>query len=440
MSRFKNFVSKITLMKPQEQKAAVVSFIMVFILMAVYFTLRPIRDAMASDWSDTEVSWLWNIQFFLSIGIVSIYSLAISRLKFKHVVPVVYATFSASFLVFYFLLPFVSNPTLIEKGFYLWVTAFSLLNLSVFWSFMSHIFSKEQGKRLFAFIGAGASAGAIVGPAIPTLFAEALGLDNLMLMAALGLLLVIPIILYLYQAQSSGHTSEVCISSRSAKKIGGNWWSGFKDTFSNKYLLGIAIFILMYVFISSFIYFQQKNLLADFSRAERAQILGGIDWIVNLLTFIFAFTITGRLIKRMGMGFTLASVPVLLIFGFLILAVAPVIVVLLGLQIGRRVGNFSITRPAREMLFSTVSEEERFKAKPVIDVVVYRGGDAVSGSLFAILTDGLGLGLVAISVIGAGIASLWAAIGAYLGSNYDRSQKSDLSQQNKQVITQPTSS
>lgn len=440
MKRFKSIVATVTLMKPHEQKAAAASFIMVFILMAVYFTLRPIRDAMASDWSDTEVSLLWNIQFFLSIGIVAVYSLAVSRLKFKYVVPVVYSAFSASFLLFYILIPFFSNPVLIEKSFYLWVTAFSLLNLSVFWSFMSHIFSKEQGKRLFAFIGAGASAGAIIGPAVPTLFAEALGLDNLMLMASIGLLLVIPIIFYLYKAQLSYGNPEEFKQAERPKAIGGNWWSGFKDTFSNKYLLGIAIFILLYVFISSFIYFQQKNLLADFSRADRAQILGGIDWIVNTLTFVFAFTITGRLVKRLGMGFTLASIPVLLVAGLIILAFAPVIVVLLGLQVARRVGNFSVTRPAREMLFSTVSEEERFKAKPVIDVVVYRGGDAVSGSIFAILTDGLGLGLVAISVIGAGIASLWASVGVYLGGRYDKGQSQEKIELEKNAVSQLSSS
>ncbi|MEL6188682.1 MAG: MFS transporter, partial [Myxococcota bacterium] len=204
--------------------------------------------------------------------------------------------------------------------------------------------------------------------------------------------------------------------------MGGPWWSGFRDTLRNRYLLGMAVFILLYVFVGSFVYFQQKNILAEFTRAERASILGGIDWGVNLLTFVFAFAVTGRMVGRLGMGLTLASVPLVLVVGLGVLAFAPVLTVLLGLQVARRVGNYSVTRPAREMLFTEVSQEERFKAKPVIDVVVYRGGDAVSASLFALLTDGLGLGIAVVSLAGALIAALWAGMGMQLGRQY-RSQR-----------------
>lgn len=412
-------IAAITLMKPREQKAALAAFLMVFILMAVYFTLRPIRDAMASDWSDTEVSFLWNIQFFLSVGVVSLYSYAVSKIRFKHVVSVVYAIFAASFLLFYFITPLFNDQTILEKGFYLWVTSFSLLNLSVFWSFMSHTFTHEQGKRLFAFIGAGASAGALIGPAIPVLFTGILGFGNLMLIAALGLLSVIPIILFLNKQNSRHQEASSQQASSAPVKINGAWWTGFRDTVRNPYLLAIAAFILLYVFVGSFVYFQQKNLLAEFSRSDRAQILGGIDWVVNMLTFAFAFAITGRMVKYFGMGLTLASVPLALIAGFFILAFAPAISILLALQVVRRAGNYSVTRPAREMLFTQVSHAERFKAKPVIDVVVYRGGDAVSASLFALLTDGLGLGLTVIALVGSGIATLWAAVGFYLGRKYE---------------------
>jgi len=413
----------LTLMESKEQKAAITSFLMVFVLMAVYFILRPIRDAMASDWSDTEVSVLWNIQFFLSIGIVALYSFLISKIRFKLLVPLVYTGFALSFFGFYLLTPMFSEPTVLEKAFYLWVTAFSLLNLSVFWSFMSEIFNQEQSKRLFAFIGAGASSGAIIGPAIPTLFAEHLGLDRLMLIAAFGLLIVVPLVFYLNYLKHIELDHSEQLSSINKKNIGGKWWSGFSDVIRNRYLFGIAVFILLYVFISSFVYFEQKNLLAAYSRADRAEILGGIDWIVNSLTFVFAFVITSRIVQNMGMAITLALVPIALVIGFLALAFAPIIIVLLGVQIIRRVGNYSITRPAREMLFTKVSTEERFKAKPVIDVVVYRGGDAVSSSLFALLTDGLGLGLVAMSLIGSAIAALWAGLGFSLGKRFQQGQE-----------------
>ncbi len=437
MSRFKSIIASITLMKAEEQKAAFASFAMVFLLMAVYFILRPVRDAMASDWSDSEVSFLWNIQFFLSTGIVMLYCFIISKVRFKYVVPLVYGLFAVSFLVFYFVTVNLNDPTWVEKGFYLWVTAFSLLNLSVFWSFMSETFSQSQGKRLFAFISAGASAGAIIGPAIPALFAGMLGLSSLMLMASLGLVMVIPIIVYLNKNKNTQKTKALKHFNQPLA-VQSQWWSGFRDTLKNPYLISIAVFILLYVFISSFVYFQQKNLLAAFSRPERAQILGSIDWVVNLLTFVFAFALTSRMVKRLGMGITLASLPLLVMMGFVILAIVPAIIVLLALQTTRRIGNYSVTRPAREMLFTQVTPDERFKAKPVIDVVVYRGGDAVSGSLFALLTEGVGLGMMGVSIIGAGIAACWAMVGIKLGRKYSEKETTDDVTVNRQSALNPS--
>ncbi|MCF6262792.1 MAG: MFS transporter [Xanthomonadales bacterium] len=294
----KKFIQNITQIKANELKATLASFAMVFILMACYFILRPVRDSMASDWSDTEVSMLWNLQFFISIGIVAIYGLIISKIKFKNVVPIVYSSFSASFFVFYLSTQNLSDPVLLEKSFYVWVSAFSLFNLSVFWSFMSDTFNKEQGKRLFAIIAAGASFGAIIGPIIPALFAKQLGVHNLMLIAAVGLLMVIPLILYIYHLKTHELNNQGLKVDLSQQKLSNSWFSGFKSVITNPYLLSIGLFILLYVFIASFVYFEQKNLLAEFSRAQRVEILGSIDWIVNFLTFFMAFFVTGRVVKK----------------------------------------------------------------------------------------------------------------------------------------------
>jgi AAA family ATP:ADP antiporter len=392
---------------------------MVFVLMASYFVLRPVRDAMASDWSDSEVSFLWNLQFFVSIAIVSLYGLLVSHIRFKTVVPLVYSIFAASFVGFFFVTPLLANPTLVEKAFYIWVSAFSLFHLSVFWSLMSDTFSKEQGKRLFAIIAAGGSAGALVGPLIPALFAEQLGLDLLMLVAASGLCLVVPLVVYLsyLKQRDLGRVSSSVIDN--TNRLGGRWWSGFSDFFSNPYLLCIGVFILLYVFIGSFVYFEQKNLLAEYSRPERAKILATIDWVVNSLTFVMAFFVTSRIVTKLGMPLTLALMPILLVVGMLALAFAPLIVIVMAIQVTRRAGNYAVTRPAREMLFSQVTQEQRFKSKPVIDIVVYRGGDAISGTLFAFLSEGLGLGLALIALIGAGISAVWSAVAIFLGRQYE---------------------
>ena len=414
------FFNRFSQIHANELKATLASFTMVFILMACYFILRPVRDSMASDWSDSEVSLLWNLQFFISIAIVSIYGFIISKIKFKNVVPIVYSGFSASFFIFYLVTQNISDPILVEKAFYIWVSAFSLFNLSVFWSFMSDTFNKDQGKRLFAIIGAGASIGAIVGPMIPTLFAKQLGIQNLMLIAACGLLLVIPLVLYIYRLKINQLNNINVSVDLTQQKLGNAWWSGFKSILTNPYLLGIGLFILFYVFIGSFVYFEQKNLLAEYTRSQRVEILGSIDWIVNSLTFFIAFFITGRIVTKFGMPVTLALMPVLLFIGMLILSFAPMVVILLGIQVIRRVGSYAVTRPAREMLFTQVTPDERFKAKPVIDIVIYRGGDAISGSLFAILTEGIGLGLAAVSLVGAGIAALWAWLALKLGHKYNK--------------------
>lgn len=433
MSALARYIQGSLLVKPKEQKSTLVAFIMVFILMAAYFVLRPVRDAMASDWSDAELSWLWNIQFFMSIALVALYSYAVSVMRFAWVVPAVYSAFALSFMAFYGLTPLIDDPSLVEKAFYLWVTAFSLFNLSVFWSFMSDTFNPEQGRRLFAVIGAGASAGAIVGPSIPSLLAQYLGLDKLLFVAALGLFLVVPLIFYLQHLKTTELGNQQRQLDVKHVRIDGPWWSGFKDVLMNPYLFGIAIFITLYVFIGSFIYFEQKNILAAYSRVERAQILGGIDWIVNSLTFILAFFATGRLVNRLGMPFTLALIPVLLVLGLLTLAFAPMVTVLLGVQIVRRVGNYSVTRPAREMLFTQVTSDQRFKAKSVIDVVVYRGGDALSGSLFALLSEGFALSLAVLSIIGAVMAGLWAWCGIGLGQRY---RAGDCSREERELVTE----
>lgn len=402
-----------------ELRATLVATLFVFILMASYYILRPVRDAMASDWTDSEVSFLWNINFLVSAGIVAIYGFAVSRAKLRNVVPAMYGFFAITFIAFYFGVSLLTDRVLVDKAFYLWVSVFALFHVSVFWTFMADTFNPEQAKRIFAIIGAGASAGALVGPAVPALFAGVLGTDTLMLVASLGLMLVIPLVFYIYHLKGTELGNSDLEADTSTAVIGGNWWQGFRSFVTNPYLLGIGAFILLYVFIGSFVYFEQKNLLVEFSRAERTQILGSIDWLVNLLTFGLAFFVTGRIVSRVGMPVALGLMPILVCAGLLILAFAPMLTVLLALQVFRRGGNYGLTRPAREMLYTRVTQEERFKAKPVIDIVVYRGGDAASGSLFAFLTDGIGFGLAAVAIVGAAIAAAWAGVGVWLGRKFD---------------------
>jgi AAA family ATP:ADP antiporter len=391
--------------------------------MSAYYILRPVRDAMASDWSDAEVSWLWTINFFISTAVVALYGVAVSRFRFQLLVPTVYGFFALTFVVFYVAASGSVDRTLIDKSFYVWVSVFSLLHISVFWSFMSDLFNKEQAGRLFGIIAAGASVGGLIGPAIPSFFSESLGTDNLMLIASGMLLLPIPIIFYLQSLKSSELHNEDFISQNAPAKIGGNPFAGFKLFFSNPYLLAIALFIFLYTGISSFVYFELKNLLADFSRPERTAVWAQMDLAVNTLSIATGLFATGRIMSKFGMPVTIALVPVLICIGLIVIAISPVMAVVIGLQIVRRTGNYAVTRPAREMLFTRVDRETRFKAKPVIDIVAYRGGDTVMAWLFTGLTQGLGLGLASVALVGAGIAALWTLVALYLGRWFERDDK-----------------
>ena len=417
-----NFLIRVSKIEASEAKAVFSSFLFVVVLMSAYYILRPVRDAMASDWSDAEVSWLWTLNFFISTAVVAVYGIAVSRFRFRLLVPGMYAIFALTFVVFYLLASNSVDRTLIDKSFYVWVSVFSLFHISVFWSFMSDLFSKEQAGRLFSIIAAGASVGGLIGPSIPSFFSASLGTDNLMLIASLMLLIPIPIIFYLQSLKTSELGNQELEIKNPSGSIGGNPFAGFKMFFSNPYLLAIGLFIFLYTGISSFVYFELKNLLSGLSRPERTAVWAQMDLAVNTLSIATGLFATSRIVTRFGMPTTIALVPVMICIGLLVLAVSPFLGAVVVLQVIRRAGNYAVTRPAREMLFTRVDRETRFKAKPVIDIVAYRGGDMLMAWLFTGLTQGLGLGLAAVAVVGAGIAALWSLVGIYLGRWFEQDE------------------
>ena len=414
-------VTRLLNIERDEFAAALLSFLFVFTLMASYYVLRPVRDAMASDWTDSELSWLWTLTFFISAGAVLGYGWVVSRVPLKKLVPAVYLFFATSFVLFYLATQSFDDTRLIDQSFYVWVSFFALFHVSVFWSFMSDLYSSAQSKRLFGLFGAGASIGAVSGPLLPVLLGGRIGVYNLLLIAALMLLLILPIIARLDRyRQSQPVTGQA--TGKSIQAIGGEFFDGFVDLFGHRFLLGIALFLLLYTMMSSFVYFELKNVMADYDRATRAQYWGMMDLVVNSLSILTAVFVTGRLATRCGLAITLALVPLLLVFGWLAVAIAPGLALLIGLQIVRRAGNYSITRPGREMLFTRVSPATRFRTKPVIDIVVYRGGDVLAGWTYTGLAQGIGLGLGAIAMIAALLAFAWVLVAVFLGVSYENNK------------------
>ena len=391
-NRTSKLLSIISDVQGHEIKAVGGSFLFVVLLMAAYYILRPVRDAMASDWTDAEVSWLWTLNFFISTGVVALYGALVARFPLRLLVPATYGIFALTFLFFYALASISNDRTLIDKSFYVWVSVFSLFHISVFWSFMSELFSKEQAGRLFGIIAAGASVGGLIGPSIPSFFSAYLGTDNLLLLASAMLLVPIPLIFYLQALKTSELSSDAMAPDTPPARVGGNPFAGFTLFLSNPYLLAIGLFILLYTGISSFVYFELKNLLSELSRAERTAVWAQMDLTVNVLSIAVGLFATGRIVGKFGMPVTIALIPLLICAGLLIVAISPFLGAVVALQVIRRAGNYAVTRPAREMLFTRVDRETRFKAKPVIDIVAYRGGDMLMAWAFTGLTQGIGLG------------------------------------------------
>ncbi len=416
VQRFMKFAGKI---EPDEIKAVVLSFTLIFVLMTSNYILRPVRDSMSSDWTDAELSALYTATFIFSAIAVAIYGAVCSRFKIERIVPSVYGFFSLSFFVFYAASHLIFDSSLVDKIFYVWTSVFILFQVSVFWSLLADIFSKEQAPRLFGFITAGSSAGAIAGPAISLSLVNIIGRNDLILIPAV--LLIIPMLLtgVLRTITSAGPGPKASISG-SFQSLGPNPFAGFVQFVRNPYLLGIGVFILLYTSISTIVYFELKNLMVDVDENTRVQIWAGMDLAVNVLAIGVAMFGTSRLATRFGLAVTLALVPVVIVAGLLVVAFAPMLFVVVGLQVVRRFGNYAITRPGREMLYTVVDRESRYKAKSVIDIVVYRGGDMATAWAFTGLTQGLGLGLGAVAAVGAGIAAIWVVVATFLGKAFAR--------------------
>ena len=414
------FIRGATKIEPHEFAVTLLSFAFLFALMFAYNILKPVRDAMAPDWSDVDVAVLWTINFVFSAIAVSVYGLAVSRIPLRYVVPGVYGFFAVSFALLYVGARVFEGVAYVEMAFFVWISLFALFHVSVFWSLMSDIFSRQQAPRLFAFIASGASIGTIAGSAATVALVKFIGWQYLMLTAASILILIVPIVGILRTLQDRNTDSVGIAQPDHNDTVSGNPLAGFSEFVKNPFLLGIAAFIFLYTTVGSFAWFEIKNLLEPFSRDERTQIWATINLTVSSIAIVTAMFATSRIATRFGLARTLALVPFLVVMGLLLLAVNPMLFAVLGVWVVLKSGNYAITRPAREMLYTIVDREARFKAKPVIDIVVYRGGDTLAGWAFAGLTAGLSLGLGAVAAVGALIAVVWAIVGLYLGRAFDR--------------------
>lgn len=414
MKNLRTLIERSIDLKSGELPALIISFIYFFSLLCAYYIIRPLRDEMGILGGINNLPWVFTGTFLVILAMVPLYGWVSSRYPRRQFLPLVYSFFILNLLFFYTLFYFEVSPAHIAQSFFIWVSVFNLFVVSVFWSFMNDIYDKDQAKRLFGSIAAGGTLGALFGPILTTWLAQPLGTHNMLLLSAV--LLTIPIICIKKLSHWFKQQPQSQIDNSYQNPIGGHWLAGFSLLVRSPYLMGIGLLILMYSTLSTFLYFQQASIIQDnfSSSEERTSVFAMIDLAVNSLTILIQVFLTGRIVKTLGLAWTLALIPMLLVIGFLVLSFSPVITVLIVVQVFRRAGNYSIMRPAREMLYVVLGREEKYKAKNFIDTVVYRGGDAVSAWVYDAMR-GIGLGLGQVALIAAPLAGIWAVVAYQLG-------------------------
>ena len=405
--------------RPGEMPALLWSFAYFFFLLAGYYVLRPLRDEMGIAGGVRNLQWLFTATFVVMLAAVPAFGALVARLPRRRFIPLVYQFFVANILVFWLLLSFDVGKVAVARVFFVWISVFNLFAVSVFWSYMADLFGSEQGKRLFGLIAAGGSAGALLGPLLTVALAQVLGPVNLLLLAALLLELAIFCARRLESVVVP--VAETLRADDEAQGLGGGWLAGIAMLLRSSYLRGIAAWVCLLSLAGTFLYFQQASIVAAASDdpAVRTRIFATIDLAVGVLTIVLQCLATGRLIRRFGIGPAAAFLPAVFALGFLLLAVSPALGVVVAFQALQRTANFAISNPAREILFTVVARAEKYKAKNVIDIVIFRGADALNGWLFAAVR-GIGLELTSIALATLPLTAAWFALALALGRAQER--------------------
>ena len=415
---------RLVVLQPGEAPALLASYATLLCTFSSYTILRPVRDAMGITSGLEKIPYLFWGVFVVMLLLQPVYGWLTSRYPRSVFLPWVYGFFALNLLGFYVWFRLEADHTWIARTYFVWVSVFNLFVVAAFWSLMADVFTREQAGRLFGFIWAGASTGGLIGPLVAHELAVPLGAINLLPISAglllLSLLFMSAIIRWQRHELAEGARTAPSGSPQALRTegaLGGSMWAAFTQVVRSPYLLGIALFVLLMTWVSTFLYLEQQAFVAKvFTGADqRTRFFAGIDFWVQAASLTMQLLLFGRLFKWIGLRAMLAVVPLIMTAGYAIFALAPRFMVLVVVYAIRRVGDYALTRPCRDALFTVVSREEKYKAKSLIDTFVYRGGDATSGSLYQALTTSLGAGPAAIGWVGAGISAVWTVLALGLG-------------------------
>jgi AAA family ATP:ADP antiporter len=415
---------RLVVLQPGEAPVLLASFATLFCMWSGYTILRPVRDALGITSGLDKIPYLFWGVFVVMLLLQPVYGWLTSRYPRGVFLPWVYAFFAANLLAFYIWFRVQEDHTWIARAYFVWVSVFNLFVVATFWSLMADVFNREQAGRLFGFIWAGASTGGLVGPAIANQLAVPLGAINLLPISAALLLVSLVFVAQVIRWQRRAATAPpagVPQAPREEDALGGGVWAAFTQVVRSPYLLGIAAFVMLMTWVNTFLYLEQQAFVARVfhSADQRAAFFGGIDFWVQAASLVIQLLLFGRLFKWFGLRAVLAAVPALMVAGYALFALMPGFMLLVVVYAVRRVADYALTRPCRDALFTVVTREEKYKAKSLIDTFVYRGGDALSGSLYKALT-GMGAGPAAIGWLGALISAVWTVLALALGKTQER--------------------
>jgi AAA family ATP:ADP antiporter len=415
-----SLIRKLLRAQPGEERAVGFAFAYFFMLLLAYSLLRPLREAMASGAVDS-LFWFYVGTFSLMLLLTPLFGALVSRVRKPLLLPITYGFFASNLLGFYLLFKLMPDSRGLAASFFVWLSAFNMFVVSVFWSFMADVFRDEEAKRLFGPIAAGGGTGAILGPLLMQFLVPRIGVDAVVLLAMLLLLGTLPCIRGLALWAERRHGRFVPPPGEPGSRIGGGMLAGLRIVARSRYLFWIFAIIALGSIAAAFMYSELLRLVAaEYPDLEsRAQFFGRLDFLVNVTAWFFQAVIVGWIIRRFELTGALVTVPVAALLSFLVLAAAPVLFVLAAGQVLRRGGEYGIAKPSREVLFTVVDAETKYKAKNFIDTVLQRGSDLVGIGLVT-LAHAAGFGLVGYAWVGAILMLPAIAVSIALGRAFER--------------------
>jgi ATP:ADP antiporter, AAA family len=404
IDRLHRLLARIVDIKRDELAGVMISFGYFMCVLCAYYIIRPVRDEVGVAVGKEVLETLFLVVFFVMLAAVPLFGWVVSTFPKRQIVPVVYGFFISHLLVFWALFQSGVHGTLISGCFFVWGSVFNLFVISLFWILLSDLYRTDQAKRLYGFIAAGGTAGALLGPLLTQSLVKIVGPNTLLLLSAVFLVAAAFMALALRRLFTGveGHQGE-------EKPVGDGILAGAQKVWQSPYLFRIALVVLLANLVSTYFYLEQTRIVgaATMDRAARVQLFARLDLTVSVLTVLAQLFVTGRVMTQLGVSYAAGALPAWATIGLVALWFSPTLAVIAGVMAIERTIAFSLTSPALKVLFTGVEPEAKYKAQNFIDTVVYRAGDAGSGYVFKGLAAVFGVSGAAVALVALPAAAAW---------------------------------